>query len=292
MKFLGFVLLLVTWRAYGFDWPVLEIDVTATFCEHRGDHFHTGIDLAGGGQNVYPIAAGEIIFTHREREYSSVPVGLGNFVVIEHQGGIRSAYSHLSDGSVPVDTEQVVSSDVIGIVGDTGSSYGNHLHLAIIDTEMSAYLNPLSVLPPQENLLAPVVRRVFLRIEQGELLEIRGDQAVRGRRIVPPAQIEVLAEIYDLREKTDFIWKVAPHSILVYGNGIELNEISFSSLREEGGRLVLSDTGRSFAETYYSLWVYRLSSMNLTRGELHVQIMVDDYYANETSQEVFLTVRD
>ncbi len=104
MKTLPLLLLCLLWGlpAGGLDWPLERVVLTATFGESRGDHFHAGIDLGGGEQAVRPIAAGEVVFAHEEGEdYSSVPIGLGSFLVLEHKGGVRSIYGHLQAGSMP-----------------------------------------------------------------------------------------------------------------------------------------------------------------------------------------------
>lgn len=56
--------------------------------------------------------------------------GTGNCVVIDHAGGWRSQYFHLSRVSVSPGDE-VVQGDVIGEVGSTGRSTGPHLHFQI-----------------------------------------------------------------------------------------------------------------------------------------------------------------
>ena len=86
---------------FAFDWPLERIVLTSTFGEHRRDHFHAGIDLGGGEQPVFPISSGELVFFYREGEdFSSLPVGLGTFLVLQHQGGIRSLYAHLAEGTL------------------------------------------------------------------------------------------------------------------------------------------------------------------------------------------------
>jgi len=90
----------------GFDWPVEEKVLMATFGERRHGHFFSGIDIGGGEQVVFPIADGELIFFHEEGALShALKRGNGSFIVLQHEGGIRSAYSHLRKGSIPRDTK-------------------------------------------------------------------------------------------------------------------------------------------------------------------------------------------
>ena len=145
------------------DWPVKDRILTGTFGEDRNDHFHLGIDLGGGEQEVRPVLGGELVFRYDEGDgYSSLPRGLGTFVVLHHSQNILSFYCHLQKGSPgPIQTAYTPS-DRIGIIGDTGHSDGKHLHFAVYDEEAGSWINPLSILPPLPDAQAPVIKRVLL----------------------------------------------------------------------------------------------------------------------------------
>ena len=84
--------------------------------------FHTGMDLgAAQGSNIYAMKGGTIT----RAAYDS---GYGNFVVIEHDNGIRTLYAHCSKLKVKAG-ESVKKGQVIALVGSTGNSTGPHLHL-------------------------------------------------------------------------------------------------------------------------------------------------------------------
>lgn len=84
--------------------------------------FHSGIDIAAdGGTPIYAAADGRIIL----REYYG---GYGYCIMIDHGSGVVSLYGHQSSfGDYYVD-DYVLAGDVIGYVGTTGTSTGNHLH--------------------------------------------------------------------------------------------------------------------------------------------------------------------
>ena len=91
-----------------------------------GCRYHAGVDIANDyGTNVYSIATGKVVYAG----YASD--GYGNKIIIHHNINGRnysSLYGHLS--SINVSVGQIVTKDqVIGHVGSTGHSYGNHLHL-------------------------------------------------------------------------------------------------------------------------------------------------------------------
>lgn len=101
--------------------------------------FHPGIDLDGvTGDPVWPIMDGFIEAT----QYSGF--AYGNAVIVNHGNGLTSLYAHLSKINVKTGVE-VNTNTIIGLLGSTGRSSGDHLHLEVRDHGIS--LNPLSILP-------------------------------------------------------------------------------------------------------------------------------------------------
>lgn len=87
-------------------------------------HFHKGIDLTAPRMTpVQATADGRITYARKMGGY-------GNFIKINHQSGYKSAYAHLHRISTRLNTE-VKKGDIIGYVGSTGRSTGNHLHYEV-----------------------------------------------------------------------------------------------------------------------------------------------------------------
>ncbi len=86
--------------------------------------FHRGIDLAGGcGSEIYAASGGEVV-------YAGWNGGYGNYIEIDHGGGIHTGYGHQSAFNVNWG-DWVGPGQVIGFVGTTGSSTGCHLHFEV-----------------------------------------------------------------------------------------------------------------------------------------------------------------
>lgn len=87
---------------------------------------HAGIDLAApAGTPIYAAAAGTVT-------QASWSGGYGNYTMIDHGQGISSAYGHqqrIAPGIRP--GVRVTAGQLIGYVGSTGGSTGNHLHFEI-----------------------------------------------------------------------------------------------------------------------------------------------------------------
>jgi murein DD-endopeptidase MepM/ murein hydrolase activator NlpD len=96
---------------------------------------HTGIDFAAAlGTPVYATGDGVI----EEAEFNG---GYGNHVIIQHGFGYESLYGHLSRLAVTVG-QKIKRGQVIGYVGSTGESTGDHLHYEVIKNGVK--VNPIS----------------------------------------------------------------------------------------------------------------------------------------------------
>lgn len=95
--------------------------------------FHTGIDIPKPkGTAVYATGNGTV----SRKGYNS---GYGNYIEIEHSGGFRSFYAHLSRIMVNMG-DSVYIAQQIACVGNTGESTGSHLHYEI--RKGNYFLNP------------------------------------------------------------------------------------------------------------------------------------------------------
>ena len=86
--------------------------------------FHRGVDIrAAYGQDIEAAGAGRVVSAGTEGGY-------GETVVIEHAGGIRTRYAHLS-ASVVTPGQEVAAGQVVGRAGRSGRSTGTHLHFEV-----------------------------------------------------------------------------------------------------------------------------------------------------------------
>ncbi len=86
--------------------------------------FHTGLDIAAKqGTDIVCFAAGKVIEAGKNATY-------GNYLLIEHEDGIRSFYGHNSKLLVKKG-QKVSMGQKIARVGSTGMSTGPHLHFEV-----------------------------------------------------------------------------------------------------------------------------------------------------------------
>lgn len=113
---------------------------------------HGGIDIVGSGApvgsaNIYTVQSGRVIKVsntcpHDYSKYYSCGCGggWGNYIVVDHGGGVSTLYAHCRKIYV-YEGQQVTRGDVIGLVGCTGWSTGDHLHFEV--RENGYRVNPL-----------------------------------------------------------------------------------------------------------------------------------------------------
>ena len=86
--------------------------------------FHMGIDIpAAIGTDIYAVQSGEVILATSHYSY-------GNYMIVDHGGGITTLYAHCSKLLKKVG-DKVEQGDHIAEMGSTGQSTGSHLHIEV-----------------------------------------------------------------------------------------------------------------------------------------------------------------
>ena len=86
---------------------------------------HTGIDIANNkGTNITPFMGGTVTYA------AETKIGYGKHIIIDHGNNVTSLYGHL-DKILVYKGQTVTTDQVIGLMGTTGWSTGNHLHFQI-----------------------------------------------------------------------------------------------------------------------------------------------------------------
>lgn len=117
-----------------FQWPLPEAyTITSGFGERTdpftGEHdFHTGTDIAApAGTPILAAADGTVTIANATDPWGG---SYGYYVKIDHGNGFETLYAHCSVICV-TPGQPVRQGEVIGYVGSTGNSTGNHLHFEV-----------------------------------------------------------------------------------------------------------------------------------------------------------------
>jgi LysM repeat protein len=119
----------------GFVWPAANHKLS-------GNDFypgHLGLDIAAGeGAAIYAADSGVVVFAGWANG------GYGNMVMIDHGNGYQTLYAHMSSVRVRCG-QSVTQGNSIGASGNTGNSFGAHLHFEV--RYLGGFINPWHVLP-------------------------------------------------------------------------------------------------------------------------------------------------
>jgi murein DD-endopeptidase MepM/ murein hydrolase activator NlpD len=127
-----------------FIWPLSQVNsISSTFGQRNG-RFHTGTDMpATQGTPIVAVMDGRVISTNYDR-------GLGYNIFLEHRDNFFTRYAHCFKLLIK-NGDYIKKGQIIGLVGNTGNSTGNHLHFEIRYNDIP--LNPLDFLPYKQNLV-------------------------------------------------------------------------------------------------------------------------------------------
>jgi len=101
-------------------WPV-NGPITGSFGEARPGHIHAGIDIAApNGTPIRAADSGKVVLM-------AFTGGYGNYTCVQHTASLSSCYAHQSRFGTS-NGASVRQGQVIGYVGNTGHSFGDHLH--------------------------------------------------------------------------------------------------------------------------------------------------------------------
>lgn len=155
---------ITAWSQSGYFGAPLDgvLQLSGTFAELRGNHFHSGIDLRTGSKEGLPVKACADGYIVRIKVQQG---GFGKAVYINHPNGYTTVYAHLLsfndeinnytrakqyeaesfevDLFPPKGFLPVAKGDIIASSGNSGASEGPHLHFEVRETNSEFPVDPL-----------------------------------------------------------------------------------------------------------------------------------------------------
>jgi len=210
-------------------------DLSGTFGEFRS-RFHTGIDFKSRG------VQGQKIFSIEDGFVSRIEVnnyGYGKVLYIDHPNGYTSVYAHLRNFSpelnkyikselyksqtnsikkFPKKNELTVNKgSVIGYSGNTGRSFGPHLHFEVRETKNQNALNPLMFNYKYIDKERPIIRGLYIINEDKSLV----------RKLPARKKISKLNDSTYISDLVEYNGKI--------GVGLDIYDIQYKNLYNQNG---------------------------------------------------------
>jgi murein DD-endopeptidase MepM/ murein hydrolase activator NlpD len=111
-----------------FVWPLPSCRRISSPFGKRWGRLHAGIDISGNGVYGKPVVSADGgVVAEVNHGWGG---GYGKYIIIDHGGGYRTVYAHLSAINVRAG-QKVSQGQLIGRAGNSGQSYGAHLHFEI-----------------------------------------------------------------------------------------------------------------------------------------------------------------
>lgn len=195
-----------------------------------GSNNHRGLDLVGKGYTIDDVVSydsGQVLMSvtgYGNGEGEGVNWRYGNFVKILHNDGTVCLYAHLERASVSAG-QRVSKGQVLGRMGNSGNSFGGHLHWEFWSkNDYNSNIDPSPYLQPKEpiTLANPVQRDV-----NKEQLEILINDNMRVRSTCSTTENNILGILqkgfYDVLSKQDkngYTWietKKGQYTALILG---------------------------------------------------------------------------
>lgn len=257
-----------------FRWPLNNPVITSTFGESRGDHFHDGMDFVSSDSRVFPVKEGKLLYAWNR---SLFPLdnywGGGNYKVIQHDDDYVSVYMHLQDGE-PLQMDYA-DSDVIGLVGNTGRSYGSHIHFSILNRKLRYSINPFKVMTEYSDTKAPEILYFYIRIDD-RYVRINPESSIRLTQHYP-----LLVEIKDSASGRE---RVGIYKMKVLFNGNEVLNTEYDRIDYSDNGFTVS--GRVFADLFDDKGYYKIPDLKYQEGLNTFTVTAYDFSGN-TAEKVF-----
>ena len=166
----------------------IPLALSGNFAELRGGHFHAGVDIKTKGRQGLKVNAVEKGSIRRIRVSTT---GYGKSLYLEHNNGLTTVYAHLQKFAPKIESFiksiqyekqtfevqkflrkgelTVTQGELIGYSGNTGGSFGPHLHFEVRDSDTQLPLNPLRMGLPVKDTQRPQLRQLYLFDEKETL---------------------------------------------------------------------------------------------------------------------------
>jgi len=276
--FIIFSLVVLSCFLLSFQLPVQNGTIHSTFGEPRPDHFHNGVDISSIDKKVYPVKEGNLVFAWDKALFplEQYP-GVGNYCILEHNKKEKSLYVHL-ENNIHLQPRYALT-DSLAFMGNTGRSYGTHLHFAILN-HFIVSVNPFTVMPSIDDKKPPVIEGVYIKV---------GDSYTRlreGGNIRLTQHHPLAIQCFDAIQKNE---RCGVFSLKVILNNVTVTDVKFNAIKLDN-KNKLTIKGLPFENLYDSKGNYLVTNVSYNPGINNLTVIAEDFAGNQTSQSISFNV--
>jgi hypothetical protein len=271
-----FVLLSASIHLYSLQWPVQADFLESSFLEEYNGEVFPGL-IFRGYDSMRPFDYGETIFRFSPEDYSPLPSMDGSMLVLEHENGFQSIYTHISSKETRADRNRLSAGEYLKSPG--GGKYPGICHFYIRDALQNQLVNPLILLPLIKDSNPPVIESILLADSENEY-ELNNDL------ILPVGHYDVYVKGLDNNKagKTK-----SPFGFTLYNLGTLQLERALDSVNQKDNELAFDD-GVEVSSVFLKPGYLYLGGITLTSGQAKLEIFLSDVQGNELSRAYSLEV--
>ena len=311
----------------------IPIQLSGTFGEFRSNHFHAGLDIRTQGRQGLKVKSVQNGWVNRIRVSTT---GYGKALYIQHYDGTTSVYAHLKKFAPKIEAYvkerqyqkesftidlfpksevlKIEAGELVGFSGNTGGSYGPHLHFEVRNSSNQNPINPMEYPLEIKDSQRPQIQNLYIyngihpdsKKKEFPLVK-KNDSVYTTAGIYTGGKISVGLRLFDRQDLSSN--KNGIYKAKVRLNGIpqfemKMDEISFNDSKyinllidykeyAQKKRRIQRFISHSEQKTTFLEGEKTNGEMEISPGKSYqIMIEVSDYVGNTSYVEAYITGTD
>ena len=311
----------------------IPIQLSGTFGEFRSNHFHAGLDIRTQGRQGLKVKSVQNGWVNRIRVSTT---GYGKALYIQHYDGTTSVYAHLKKFAPKIEAYvkerqyqkesftinlfpksevlKIEAGELVGFSGNTGGSYGPHLHFEVRNSSNQNPINPMEYPLEIKDSQRPQIQNLYIyngihpdsKKKEFPLVK-KNDSVYTTAGIYTGGKISVGLRLFDRQDLS--YSKNGIYKAKVRLNGIpqfemKMDEISFNDSKyinllidykeyAQKKRRIQRFISHSEQKTTFLEGEKTNGEMEISPGKSYqIMIEVSDYVGNTSYVEAYITGTD
>ena len=253
---------------FAFDWPQNEIlsdSFYSYFAQLRGGTIGTSL-VFSESKEVKAADDGRVLAVISEHDEDELfESTLGNAVILSHKEDLLTVYANLDAANLPAlfELREASKGTSFGTTGTSSWQEGEGcLEFQVLDTKNKTYVNPRILMPRVGKELQLTIKNVTAVSKKGTVYDLGTVKSMPSG-------------VYQLyREKQDI---AMPYKTTVYVNGAVAEVLTYDTLSEKSGKIVVNGKKNYPVETIYPDNERQfLGEVTISKGKTQIMVIVSD----------------